>query len=246
MTDIENGAVSKVAVVTGANRGIGLEVVRSLTRAGYSVIGLARTPPKDDFEGEMIQCDLGDRQAVERACAELAGRRVSILVNNAGIIGMDNFDTFTPDNFERVMAVNVTAPLMLMHAVVGGMRAQGYGRIVNIGSRAALGKKERISYSASKAALIGLTRTAALELAPSGITVNVVSPGPVATDIFYEGNGGKDDEPPPIVKSIPVQRVGQPQDIAAVVTFLASPEAGYITGQTLLACGGLSVGAMSL
>lgn len=246
MTKVESGTVSKIAVVTGANRGIGLEVVRSLSRAGYSVIGLARTPPKEEFEGELIQCDLGDRDAVKRACAQLAGRTVSILVNNAGIIGVDNFENFTPENFERVMAVNVLAPLMLMNAVVDGMRRQHYGRIVNIGSRAALGKKERLSYSASKAALIGLTRTSALELAPSGITVNVVSPGPVETEIFYEGNPAKDGEPPPLVKSIPVRRMGQTQDIAAAVTFLTSPEAGYITGQTLLACGGLSVGAMAL
>jgi NAD(P)-dependent dehydrogenase (short-subunit alcohol dehydrogenase family) len=121
------------------------------------------------------------------------------------------------------------------------MRAARFGRIVNISSRAAMGKTGRIAYSAAKAGLIGMTRTLCLELAAAGITVNAIAPGPVATELFDRGHPPGGEKRRRVIESVPVKRVGTPDDIARAVLFLLSPDSGYITGQTLFVCGGTSV-----
>lgn len=139
------------------------------------------------------------------------------------------------------MAVNVRAAMILIQAFVPGMRAAGFGRIVNISSRAAMGKTGRTVYSAAKAGLIGMTRTLCLELAAGGITVNVVAPGPVATELFDCGHPPGGVKRQRVIDSIPVKRVGTPNDVARAVVFLLSPDSGYITVQTLFVCGGTSI-----
>ena len=132
---------------------------------------------------------------------------------------------------------------MCAQALVPGMREAGFGRIVNIASRAALGKELRTAYSATKAGLQGMTRTWALEEGKQGITVNAVAPGPIATELFMNANPADSERTKAIVNSIPVGRMGTPDDVAHAAAFLLSTDAGFITGQTLYVCGGMTVGA---
>lgn len=131
--------------------------------------------------------------------------------------------------------------MILMQAFVPGMRAAKFGRIVNMSSRAVLGKTGRTVYAAAKAGLIGITRTLCLEVAADGITVNAVAPGPVATDLFDNGHPIGSEKRQRVIDSIPVKRVGTPADVARTVVFLLAPESGYITGQTVFVCGGTSI-----
>jgi len=135
----------------------------------------------------------------------------------------------------------VRAAMILIQAFSPGMRAAKFGRIVSISSRAILGKTERTVYSAAKAGLIGMTRTLCLELGADGITVNAVAPGPVATELFDRGHPPGSNKRQHVIDSIPVRRVGTPDDVARVVAFLLAPESGYLTGQTIFVCGGTSV-----
>jgi len=137
--------------------------------------------------------------------------------------------------------INVRAAILVTQALVPGMRARKRGRIVILGSRAALGKAGRSAYAATKGAIVSLSRTWALELARDGITVNTVAPGPVATEMFYYENPPDSPATKALLASIPVGRIGTPADVAAAVNFLLSDDASFITGQTLYVCGGLSV-----
>jgi len=147
----------------------------------------------------------------------------------------------TADDIDYTMAVNVRAAMILTQTFAPGMRTARFGRIVNISSRAAIGKTGRTAYSAAKAGLIGMTRTWCLELAAAGVTVNAVAPGPVATELFDRGHPPGSEKRQHVIDGIPVGRVGTPDDVAHAVLFLLSPESGYITGQTLFVCGGTSI-----
>jgi 3-oxoacyl-[acyl-carrier protein] reductase len=132
--------------------------------------------------------------------------------------------------------------MLLTQAALPALRACGNGRIVNIASRAALGKTERIAYSATKAGLVGMTRTMAMELGADGITVNAVAPGPIATELFKNSNPEGAPRTQRIVDSIVVKRLGQPEDVSRAVMFFLSPENGFVTGQVLYVCGGTTLG----
>lgn len=149
-------------------------------------------------------------------------------------------------DLDALVSLHVGAAIILVQAVLPAMREDGYGRVVLISSRAALGLQTRTSYSATKAAVIGMARTWALELGPWGVTVNVIAPGPVETDMFHEVMPDGDPRIERLAQSIPVRRLGQPADVARAVLFLADPAAGFITGQTLYVCGGASVGTLTL
>ncbi|WP_313702538.1 SDR family NAD(P)-dependent oxidoreductase, partial [Achromobacter sp.] len=167
-----------IALVTGASRGIGRAIVARLIEDGFHVVNFSRTSPETLLPGETFRSvDLCDAAATVAAGRELAAQQpVLHLVNNAGMIQVANIEDITQEELARTMALNLTAPILLMQALLPGMRQAKYGRVVNIGSRAALGKGGRSVYGASKAGLAGMTRTWALELAGDGITVNTVAP----------------------------------------------------------------------
>lgn len=234
----------RVAIVTGGSNGIGSAIVRHLAGRGLSVVNLDRDPQPADLPAEFRQVDLLDETATRVVLAAITAKAsVGWLVNNAGIVLPAMLEDTRVDDFERVVAVNLRAPILCAQAVLPGMRAVGQGRIVNITSRAALGKELRTAYSAAKAGLIGLTRTWALELAPFGITVNAVGPGPIETELFKSANPAESERTRALVRTIPLKRLGRPEDIAHAVGFFLSEEASFITGQTLFVCGGMSVGA---
>jgi 3-oxoacyl-[acyl-carrier protein] reductase len=167
-------------------------------------------------------------------------------VNNVGIGRMEVLGSITPAALSRQFEVNIVAAVAVTQACVAGMRAQGWGRIVNVSSQAALGKVGRSGYATTKAGLVGLTRTWALELARDGITVNAVAPGPIGTELFDEHNPPEAPSTRAILEQIPVGRIGRPEEAAAAIAFFLSEEAAFVTGQTLYVCGGLSVGRATL
>ena len=183
---MKNGTV----LVTGGSRGIGRAIVARLIEDGYEAVNFSRGAPESLLPGETFRSvDLADARAAGEAARELAASRpVLHLVNNAGMIEVAGIEAVTQDALARTMAVNLVAPVVLLQALLPGMRAARHGRVVNIGSRAALGKPGRTAYGASKGALAAMTRTWALELAADGITVNTVAPGPVATELFNASN----------------------------------------------------------
>lgn len=233
-----------IALVTGGSRGIGRAIVTRLLNDGYQVVNFSRGAPEALLPGETFRSvDLGDAAATREAARELAAERpVLHLVNNAGMIQVANIEDVTEAELLRTMALNVTAPVLLLQALLPGMRQAGYGRVVNIGSRAALGKGGRTVYGASKAGLAGMTRTWALELARDGITVNTVAPGPIATELFNQSNPPGEPKTRALEASIPVGRVGTPAEVAHSVAMFLDKQAGFITGQLLYVCGGMSVG----
>ncbi len=233
-----------IALVTGGSRGIGRAIVARLIQDGYQVVNFSRRPPDALLPGETFRSvDLGDAAATREAACELAAeRRVLHLVNNAGMIQVANIEDVIEAELQRTLALNLTAPVLLLQALLPAMREAQYGRVVNIGSRAALGKGGRTVYGASKAGLAGMTRTWALELAADGITVNTVAPGPIATELFNQSNPPGQPKTLALEASIPVRRVGQPEEVAHSVAMFLDKQAGFITGQLLYVCGGMSVG----
>jgi 3-oxoacyl-[acyl-carrier protein] reductase len=232
-----------VAVVTGASAGIGEAIAARLLNEGHTVIALQRRPPR--LKHDRLLCrevDLADVRAATTTANELAASHpVRYLVNNAGANRPGPLEQLTTDDLDYAFALNVRAAMVLIKAFAPGMRQAKFGRIVSMSSRAVLGKTQRTAYSAAKAAIIGMTRTLSLELAGDGITVNVVAPGPVATELFDNGHPIGSEKRQRVIESIPVKRVGTPEDVARAVSFLLAPESGYITGQTLFVCGGTSV-----
>jgi 3-oxoacyl-[acyl-carrier protein] reductase len=231
------------AVVTGASSGIGEAIARGLLDRGYTVVALQRRTPRLKHEQLRFHAvDLADAVAARQVAEDVAGRHdVRYLVNNAGVNRPAMLEQATVEDIDYALAVNVRAAMLLTQTFAPGMRAAGFGRIVNISSRAATGKTGRTAYSAAKAGLIGMTRTWSLELAGAGVTVNAVAPGPVATELFDRGHPPGSEKRQHVIDSVPVKRVGTPEDIAHAVLFLLSPDSGYITGQTLFVCGGTSV-----
>ena len=235
-------------LVTGASRGIGRATAERLAKNGTYVVGLARSPGDGSFPGHFHAVDLADRDATRAALDDVNERfEIGGLVNNLGFnIGqpLERLDLAT---FEKIVDLNVRTSIQCALAVLPGMRQRRKGRIVNVSSRALLGREGHSSYSAAKAALIGLTRTWALELAPHGITANVVAPGQTATQMFRNANliesGAPNGRPLEyFTNRIPMRRLGEPDEVAAAIEFFLSDAAAYVTGQVLYVCGGLSIG----
>ena len=232
----------KCVLVTGATKGIGWAISQRLADMGSHVVGLARHTEGIDFPGYLYSCDLanaGETEDILRVIREKYP--VDAVVNNVGLVLPEPLGEIDLASLYQVLDLNVRVAVQVAQTFVPSMKARKEGRIVNIASRAAHGSVNRTSYSAAKGALISCTKTWALELAPYGITVNAVSPGPVDTELFRRGQPEGSDAEKQALASIPMGRLGQPADVAAAVTFLLSGEAGFITGQVLGVDGGGSL-----
>ena len=231
-------------LVTGGASGIGRAIAAEGADRGWEVIVIDRT--RSDV-GRSVVADLSDVAETSAALEEaLREGPITRLVNNVGAVFPASLDDQTLLELDSSYALNLRCAVQCTQAVLPGMTAAGFGRIVNMSSRAALGKELRTAYAAAKAGLIGLTRVWALELGPRGITVNAIGPGPIATDLFMNANPAGSARTRTIVESIPVGRLGTPDDIAFAAAFFLDVRAGFVTGQTLYACGGLTVGVNSI
>jgi 3-oxoacyl-[acyl-carrier protein] reductase len=232
------------AVVTGGARNIGQAIALRLQRDGYRTIVLDIVEPEaESLRADSRLVDLSEVEATRAVLAEIIERHaVDCLVNNVGIVSPALLDETRVEDFDRLMHLNVRSALVCTQALLPGMRERNYGRIVINASRVVLGKEARSLYSATKGALQSMARTWALELAGDGITVNCVAPGPIATTAFWENNPPDSERARRIVDNIPVQRMGQPEDVAQAVSFFCDAKSGFITGQTLFVCGGVTVG----
>lgn len=232
------------AVVTGGARNIGQAIALRLQQDGYRVIVLDREVPEvESLRADAVQADLSDAAVAAEAAAQIAATLpVTCLVNNVGIVAPALFDDINLEDFDRLMHLNVRTALVFAKALVPTMRQQGGGRIVMNTSRVTLGKEARSIYSATKGALQSMARTWALELGRDNITVNCVAPGPIATSAFWVNNPPDSERFQKLRASIPLGRMGTPEDVANAVSFFCDPRASFVTGQTLFVCGGVTVG----
>ena len=237
--------MERVVIVTGASSGIGEGIARRLLETGQPVLTIQRRAPRLRHEKlHFLPCDLSDAGATrETAAKAAAGYEVIGLVNNAGQAYRALATDVTLDALSDLFTVHVHASLLLTQAVLPGMRERRYGRIVNIGSRAMLGVGARTAYAAAKASLLAMTRVWATEFGPDGITCNMVAPGPIDTPMLRRNQSELPPRVQKLVNASPVRRAGTPADVAHAVEFFLSERAGYITGQVLYVCGGLSIGS---
>jgi len=232
----------RTIVVTGASKGIGRALSNHLAEGGHQVLGIARHADPT-FPGELITVDLADAEATQTAVDELAAQwHIDGIVNNVGLVRPQPLEQVMLRDLADVLDLNLRPALQIVQAALPGMRAAQFGRIVNVSSLTVLGLPQRTSYAAAKAALISFTRTWALELATSGITVNAVAPGPTETELFRENSPPGSASEARFLAIVPMNRFALPSEIAAAVAFLLSDEAAYITGQTLFVDGGASLG----
>jgi NAD(P)-dependent dehydrogenase (short-subunit alcohol dehydrogenase family) len=227
-------------LVTGATRGIGRAICERLAQAGDEVVGLARSPDPG-FPFELHLADLADQVSTAEALnAVLAGGVVDHLVNNAGLSNVASLEDVDLDLARKLWEVNIRAMIQCAQACTPGMLEKGRGRIVNISSRALLGRPRISIYASAKSAVNGLTTSWALEFATRGITVNAVAPGAVGTEMLLGNNPPGSDRHRALTGAIPMGRFGEPAEIAGAVAYFLSDEASYTTGQTLYVDGGWS------
>jgi 3-oxoacyl-[acyl-carrier protein] reductase len=238
----------KTALVTGATGGIGGAIARALHKQGATVAVSGRQTDKlDKLASELgarvhvLPCDLGNKAQVAKLVGEAIAKlgRLDILVNNAGLTKDNLFMVMKDEQWDEVIAVNLTATFMLMRAAsLAMMRAKtGYGRIINISSVSGIiGNPGQGNYAASKAGIIGMSKSLAREVASRGITVNCIAPGFISTPMTDALN---EKQTATIKEAIPARKFGTPDDVAAATVYLAAPEAGYMTGQTLHVNGGM-------
>jgi len=246
---------AEVAIVTGGAKGIGFGIAAALARKGLRIAlfdldraaldHAASALAAEGAEVIGLPVDVTNGASVNEAVEAVVARfgRIDVLVNNAGIVRDKRITKMSDDDWDAVIGVNLKSQFLCCRAVLPHMSAARYGRIVNISSRAWLGGVGQSNYSAAKGGVVSLTRSLALEWASAGITVNAVAPGIVDTPLFQAFDAELQER---LKKSVPVQRIGTPDDIAQAVLFFAQREASYITGQTLYVCGGRSLSSPSV
>ena len=236
----------RTALVTGGSAGIGRAIAERFVAEGYRVVNLDRDAwPNAPSRVATHRVDFAEPEAVEASLQALTAElSFGVVVANVGqCINASLAETRWQD-MRHLADVNLTSAILVARAALPAMRRHGYGRIVGLASRAALGKANRTAYAATKAGMIGLIRTWAQELASDGITCNAVAPGPIETELFRANNPADAPQTRKILGSIPLRRLGSPTEVARAVGFFAAPEAGFITGQTLFVCGGASLGSL--
>ena len=232
----------EIVFISGASRGIGTAIAEHFANKGYKVIGTSRNNFTFDSDNKNLiplSLDITNRDSVRECIDFLKENNLmpSILINNAGITSDQLFLRMKDEDWDNVIATNLTGTFNLTKALIKGMIKNRYGRIINISSVSGLmGNPGQVNYSSAKAGLSGFTKSLAKEVGSRGITVNSVAPGFIETDMtsFLD-----DDSKNNVIDSIPLNRFGDPKDVAELVAFLASEEAGYITGQTISVDGGL-------
>lgn len=223
-------------LITGGASGIGAAIAERCRAEGFEPVIIDRL-------GDGIRADLSDAADTERALREaLAGGAITRLVNNVGVVVPADVEHQTLAEFDLAISLNLRCAFQCMQALLPGMKEAGFGRIVNMSSRAALGKELRTAYSATKAGLIGMTRVWALELGRHGITANAIGPGPIRTELFDRANPPDAPRTRAIIESVPVKRVGTADDIAHTASYLLDERSGFVTGQVIYVCGGMTVG----
>jgi 3-oxoacyl-[acyl-carrier protein] reductase len=233
--------------MTGASSGIGLATAQAFLDEGYEVINFSRRNcPLNSPRLTSIAVDLSDAAATRDAVTAAAAQTpATTIVHCAGAIRERPIENVSLADLAELGNLHLGAPLSLVQANLPAMKQARFGRIVLISSRAVLGLAKRTAYAATKAGMLGLARTWALELAVHGVTVNVVAPGPIAeTEMFEEIIPAASAKMAAAAKQVPVGRFGTPQDVARAVMFFADPKASFVTGQTLFVCGGTSVGSI--
>ncbi len=233
-------AMPERVLITGGAAGIGAAIADRCRQDGLVPVVIDRV---QTAQGDGIVADLSDRTETARALTQaLADGPITRLVNNVGVVVPADAESQSLESFDLAVELNLRCALQCMQALLPGMKEAGFGRIVNMSSRAALGKELRTAYSATKAGLLGMTRVWALELGQFGITANAIGPGPIRTELFDRANPPDAPRTRAIIEAVPVKRVGTPEDVANAAAYFLDSRSGFTTGQVLYVCGGMTVG----
>lgn len=238
----------KRAVITGGSSGIGAATCKALLDDGYEVINVSRRePPFRHAQLINVSTDLTDVEATRKSLSAIAADRpATTLIHCAGAIREALLADVQHEDLAALTHLHLDAALSLVQANLEAMRSARYGRIVLVSTRAIVGLAKRTAYAATKAGMLGMARTWALELAPHGVTVNVVAPGPIAeTEMFHAVVPAGSAKATQVAANVPVGRLGAPADVVRAIQFFIAPEASFVTGQTLFVCGGASVGTIT-
>jgi NAD(P)-dependent dehydrogenase (short-subunit alcohol dehydrogenase family) len=234
---------NRTTLITGGNSGIGEALARKLVEKGQRVVSVGLEQPS--WTHDLLAAYRADLTSIAetRAVAQDVCRdhAIDCLVHNAGVILPNLLPDAKPEDILTLAQLHLGAPMLLTQAAMGGMRSRRFGRVVFVSSRAAMGAATRSAYSATKAGVHGMARTWALELASSGITVNVVAPGPVLTDNFWSIVPRDSEQQDRMARNVPVGRLGSREDVAHAIEFFLDERSDFVTGQVLYVCGGTSL-----